>query len=535
MDDQPPLDINALSTELTKHPDSQFVSYVINGFSQGFNPLISVVPTTSLECPNNLSARSNTDVVDKAVKSEVDNGYVCGPFDQIPFSICRINPLGLSIGKYSGKPRLILDLSAPHNETEDSINELIDKESCSLSYVTIDQAIQLILQLGHGAQMCKADIKDAFKQVPLHKQYWPYFGFKWLGHYYFYKRLAFGCRSSPKIFDHLSQAICWILQNNYGVPHVLHLLDDFLTIEHSTAPAVQTMEKVKHVFHKLNIPLSLKKTVGPTTRLEYLGIILDSETMVAQLPVDKIERILQAINSFCERKSCTKRELLSLLGHLNYACRVIPPGRAFISYLITLSMSVVKMHHHVSLNKECRRDLDMWRKFLGQWNGISFFHDVRVTNAHDIELFTDAAGSTGYGGFFQGEWFAERWPIEIRSNSKLIACSAFLELYAIVVAANVWGERWKKLRILFRCDNQAVVHIIQKGRGKDRDIMALMRQLTWLAATGNFVITARHVPGVKNEIADALSRLQLRRFHLLAPQAAQNSTPCPDSSKLMWY
>ena len=30
-------------------------------------------------------------------------------------------------------------------------------------------------------------------------------------------RLAFRCRSSPKLFDSLPQAVCWIATNNYGV------------------------------------------------------------------------------------------------------------------------------------------------------------------------------------------------------------------------------------------------------------------------------------------------------------------------------
>jgi hypothetical protein len=39
----------------------------------------------------------------------------------------------------SGKKRLILDLSSPHNDAvHPSINDLIDKESSSLSYVNRD-------------------------------------------------------------------------------------------------------------------------------------------------------------------------------------------------------------------------------------------------------------------------------------------------------------------------------------------------------------------------------------------------------------
>ncbi|XP_048243053.1 uncharacterized protein LOC125375982 [Haliotis rufescens] len=186
--------------------------------------------------------------------------------------------------------------------------------------------------------MCKADITDAFKQIPLSLEYWPYFGFKWEGLYYFYTRLAFGCRSSPKIFDPLSQAICWILKHNHDFLHVLHLLDDFLVIDPPGHDAESTMSTILSLFKRLNIPLALHKTQGPLTEIEYLGIILDSNLMTARLPQDKLQRIAELLGRYSTKRSCTKRELLSLLEHLNYACRVIVPGRTFVSYLIELSM-----------------------------------------------------------------------------------------------------------------------------------------------------------------------------------------------------
>ena len=74
--------------------------------------------------------------------------------------------------------------------------------------------------------MCKTDIKDAVKLVPIKESLRLYYGVKWNNKYYLYTRLVFGSRSSPNIFDTLSEAVCWILKTNY-VFNVLHLLDDF--------------------------------------------------------------------------------------------------------------------------------------------------------------------------------------------------------------------------------------------------------------------------------------------------------------------
>lgn len=53
--------------------------------------------------------------------------------------------------------------------------------------------------------------------------------------------------------------------------------------------------------------------------IKYLGIFLDSIKMEARLPRDMIVRIQQIIESFSMHNSCTKKELPSLLGQLNFA------------------------------------------------------------------------------------------------------------------------------------------------------------------------------------------------------------------------
>ncbi|CAG2198379.1 unnamed protein product [Mytilus edulis] len=208
---------------------------------------------------------------------------------------------------YKTDPRLTRSLSigefiqafTPHeNADHPSLNELIDKEEFSLQYVTIDDAIHLIKKLGSKSWLIKTDITDAFKIMPLKQDLWPFHGIQWDNKFYFFKRLVFGCRSSPKIFDTLSTAICWIAQNKYGIKNILHLLDDFLVIEPLEANAQATMTRLLNMFKELGIPLSAKKTEGPCVVLEYLDISLDTNKMEARLPREKIVRIKEIIDSF---------------------------------------------------------------------------------------------------------------------------------------------------------------------------------------------------------------------------------------------
>ena len=466
--------------------------------------------------------------------SEVSKGYLIGPFSASPFPIHRVNPIGIAEGKYSLKKRLIVDMSAPHDNLQHaSLNSLIDKDTFSLKYVRIDDAIDIIKQLGKGCWMCKTDITDAFKQVPVHPSIWHLQGIQWQRQLYYYTRLVFGSRSSPKIFDDLASVICWIAQRQYGIAYILHLLDDFICFADNVQVGHYNMAALCQVFSDLNIPLSQPKTVGPVALIEYLGITLDSVRMRASLPVAKVNRIVDIIDRLFDMDVITKRDLLVVLGHLNFAMRVIRPGRSFISYLLKVAHGRPNLTDLVFLTEECRLDLSMWRHFLQSWNGVSLFLEDVIASP-DFELFTDAAASVGHGGFFQGRWFAERWPTELFIGTVTAGdmSIALMELYPIVVAAVVWGREWSKKSIVFHCDNQATVFIINKGRSPSAFIMKLIRKLTLTAAIYNFVFHAQHVPGKLNVISDALSRQQIQKFRRLVPTARLVPTPCPPISHL---
>lgn len=253
--------------------------------------------------------------------------------------------------------------------------------------------------------------------------------------------------------------------------------------------------------------------------------------MQASLPPEKLTRIRQVMHSAQESASFSKRDLLSLLGHLNFAMRVIPQGRSFISRLLDLSKSVKNLSDVVTMDAGCRSELAFWAQLLTYWNGISFFHNDFVESSPDLNLYTDAAPSVGFGGVFEKEWFASVWPAELLALPPSVSSIALFELYPIVIACLLWGKRWERKQILFFCDNEATVAIINKGRSSIPFINKFVRRLTWLSVTGNFLIRAAHIPGLNNQVADSLSRFNFQKFHLLCPGAAQSSLECPPYSQ----
>ncbi len=370
--------------------------------------------------------------------------------------------------------------------------------------------------------------------MPIHPSFWHLFGIRWKENFYFSVRLTFGCRSSPKIFDMLSEAICWILSNNYDIPYLVHLLDDFLIISPPDSIPAAHLLTTQKVFSELGIPLALDKTAGPSTSIEFLGINLDSQKFQASLPKEKIDRMILVASTLAANPICSKRELLSVLGHLNFAMRIIPQGRPFISHLLTLASSTHALEDQIALTDSCCNELSLWISFFKRWNGLSFFYKNLISSPVDIQLFTDAAPSIGYGGFYQGRWFASTWPCQLSNLPQSAASSALFELYPIVIAAFLWGKEWSATSILIHCDNEATVHCVNKSRSHSPMLNPLLRRLTWISACDQFIITARHIPGSKNQIADSLSRFSFQKFRTLAPEADPLPTPVPPFSELIF-
>ncbi|KAK6178270.1 hypothetical protein SNE40_013075 [Patella caerulea] len=174
----------------------------------------------------------------------------------------------------------------------------------------------------------------------------------------------------------------------------------------------------------------------------------------------------------------------------------------------------------------------MWLSFLDLWNSKSFFYDVNITESADMEMYMDASGSKGYGGYFQGKWFSCPWPDDLNLGQDDMSI-AFMELVPIVTCATIWGHNmWAKKRILFHCDNMATVGIINKERSKSHNIMKLMRRLTWCAIKFNFVLHAVHIKGRYNILSDCLSRLQVEKFRELDPLSEQHPTATPPVHEL---
>jgi len=500
---------------LNAHPDQQYAAYIRSGLASGFRIGFNRSAATLKSYPtNHPSAMANARVVSDHIAAELQAGRLVGPLAPILCPLVKTSPLGLVPKSHQvDKWRVIVDLSFPRGA---SVNAGIDEDLASITYAKVDDAVQQILKLGKGAQLAKLDLKNAYRFVPIHPQDQHLLGISWEGKTYVDRALPFGLRSAPKIFSAVADMLAWAL-HWAGVPHLIHYLDDFLLLAApSTEEGARVLALALHVFAMLGVPVSAHKTEGPATCVTFLGILIDTKAFELRLPMEKVKRLRDLLVSWITRKSCTRKELESLLGHLSHAAVVIRPGRTFLRQLFGLLHHAKAPHHFIRLTAGARADLAWWRCYLQSWNGSSFF-PLPDPSWH---VFSDASGSWGYGALTEGlGWLQSEWPQEWKNFN-----IAAKEMIPMVLAAALWGRYWAGKHICFHSDNVAVVAILQSRTAKTQLLMHLLRCFAFFSAYFRFHYSAQHVPGTMNMVADALSRnhvplsvSQMPQFHVPTP------------------
>ena len=340
-------------------------------------------------------------------------------------SLVHTSPLGLVPKAHqSNRWRMIHDLSSPAAR---SVNDGISLELCSLQYSRVNGAVRIIRHLGQDTQLIKLDIKDAYRIIHTHPDDFPLLGIKWRGQTYIHQALPFGLRSAPKIFNAVADFIAWVLASR-GIPHQLHYLDDFLFFATPHSPQGHHIyTSVIDTLNYLGIPVAVNKTEGPTTLLTFLGILIDTHKSELRLPHDKLSNLNSLLQEWTGKRSCTRKELESLLGHLSHAATVTPQGRTYLRSLFSLLPRAHTPHHNLRLNLGARADLQWWATFLKDWNGTSFF----PVTTPSVQVTSDASGGFGCGGFsLPHGWFQAQWP-QKWMNTHITA----KELVPIVIAA----------------------------------------------------------------------------------------------------
>jgi hypothetical protein len=369
-------------------------------------------------------------------------------------------------------------------------------------------------------------------QHPVTKEFWRF------------RTLCFGLSVAPFVQQSISLAIKARLAV-LGVTAIVYL-DDFLLISESEREAAAHLQITLDLFAELGVGVKQSKVQRPTQGLEFLGIFLSVPESLATLTEARVAKLRRKVLTFLATHNGThevqRRALASITGSLNWFAPFYAEARALLhplhTALYTLSPGVKTLSWHaqakVAYTRACRRALHAWVRLLEQrptrkvylfntggggfWSGTFAFPAEFLPEQHmfvpgfhgrdRIAVLTTDACTRGYGGFtgterFQGEFKGDSLDLHINVK-ELLAVLYGLRKYA--------GTEWKGCRVLVRSDNMTTVAALNRRSHILPHLDAILAQVRSLCEEHKLDIAAQHIPGVQNELADALSRFLARPY-----------------------
>ncbi|WAR24273.1 POL-like protein [Mya arenaria] len=370
--------------------------------------------------------------------------------------------------KSNGSYRVILNLK--------SLNESI--EYIHFKMESLHAAIRLITP---GCFMASIDLKDAYYTVNESEEFRKYLRFIWRGQLYQYTCLANGLACAPRKFTKLLKPVFSCLRMK-GFPSVVYLDDSYLQGT-TYAECLENVSVTQELLADIGFVINNEKSVFiPTQELDFLGFILNSNTMTISLTEQNVQTITLAIQTLQNSANYTIRQVAEIIGKMISYSIAIPYGILYTKVLEQDKTSALKYNKgnfdsHMTLSAESLIDLDWWLKAVKN-SGAPLYRDIPV-----ISLTTDAS-SKGWGAVCEDNSTGGQWTIAEASFKDNIN---YLELNVVLLVLKAYTLclREKHVRL----------HI----------------SITWGVPAQNnqhnIWLPAEHVPGKDNYLADRESRV----------------------------
>ena len=431
--------------------------FIVKGLTEGFT-LGYKGEQFSQRCNNSMAVNNNKHIAAEKVMSEVIKGRISGPYVKPPLEYFKCSPLSLREKSTPGKYRLLHDYSFPYDDT--SVNANIPESATKVKYATLDEALETLVKYKEP-YLAKSDVAEAYRLLPLKPEEYNLTGFK-LGDSFFVDCcLPMGASSSCQTFERFSNALKYILENEYKVRHIVKVLDDFLFIGESFDECSQALNCFLQLCKKVNIPVAHDKTEGPTRMLVFLGIHIDTTLWSISIPREKICKYAATIKELLVKGKCTLRELKSIIGKLTFVTKIVPSGRCFQRRLHDATIGKNKPSSTIIIGPSVQADLEVWLSFLKDYNGREFLREMEQVTSEDLTFFSDAS-TTGYGSTFKNYYLQGKFPQSWQNFD--IMC---LELYPIFVMLNMFANYLRGKKVVFFTDNEPLVHALNKQTAKN--------------------------------------------------------------------
>ena len=273
--------------------------------------------------------------------------------------------------------------------------------------------------------MASIDLKEAYLQMPVHPDSRHFLSFVSKGHFFQFKALCFGLSTAPQNFSRVMAPVSAIL-HAMGIC-MRRYLDDWLVQSSSRESLLRDLQTVLSLCHELGIVVNREKShLVPSQVVQYLGVVLNTQSFMASPSQERISRLLSTAAEFRSSASPPARLWLSLLGMCSSLAHLVPGGRLRMRSLqlyLNCSWDRVDLSAPVPSTAACLRNLQWWLHLPRLSQGVSL---CQVSPGLD---FWSDASDVGWGSHLghqvaSGLWDSRQASMSINARELLPGHSA---------------------------------------------------------------------------------------------------------------
>lgn len=253
--------------------------------------------------------------------------------------------------KPDGSNRMILNLK--------HFNEMVDKKHFKMD--TLNSVLPLMKR---NCFLAKLDLKDAYYSIPIHSEDRKFFRFYFDGILYEFCALPQGYTDSPRLFTKTLKVPLARLRSlgytNSGY------LDDIYLQGDSFEDCLDNITHTASLLDSLGFTINQSKSIFiPSKRMEFLGFVLDSSSMLIYPNEKKVLKIKDLCSKVLNVTYLSIQQLAELIGHLVSVSSGNQYAPIFYKRLEILKNKALKQSKHnykatVSLTDEVKKDIQWW-------------------------------------------------------------------------------------------------------------------------------------------------------------------------------
>ena len=346
--------------------------------------------------------------------------------------------------------------------------------------------------------MASIDLADAYHSIPMYTSHTKFLKFEVKGQLYKYLVLPQGYRDSPRIFTKITKPLIAHLHER-GILCSIYI--DDLYVQGSTFEECKTnVTYAVKILESVGFDISPKSRLTPHQNIEHLGFLLNSKTMTVSLGISKRDHVKLLIQQLLS-SNITVRDLAQVIGTLVASFPAVEYGRLFYRQLEMLKTQTLRnafnYDKQILLTQEARDELRWWTV-----EGI--YSSRPLVRENPCMLIRTDASSFAWGAEMNGEVSHGMW-----SDKEKDLHINVLELQAALLGIQSLCHKLRHCHLRIELDNTtAVAYINNMGGTHSVACNAITKTLLlWCKARGIW-LSACHIPGKDNTVADSYSRKQ---------------------------